>query len=422
VTQPATTDLSAPGTEDRRRAAPLNIVLVEFLPSGGMFQFSFQLAEALAAAGHSVRLLTGPDPELGSTTAGLQVVQAFPTWHPNGPDARGTRRRQLRRVWRAVLLIESWRRVVVVLHRSRPDVAQFGEFRYPLDMAAFWVAAHLPGARMLVDVAHNPIPYDVTSANQSVEKTGRLTRWLLSAAYAACDLVLVLGEGPRGDLLAHFPRVRRTAVAGHGTYASVLPPARTAPPSAAPPHALFFGSWTRYKNIPLMLDAFALVRRQLPEAGLTLAGPVMPDVDLEAIRAQAERIGNVDLRPGYVDLADLPELFDRHRVVLFTYETVNISGSVHMAYTFGRPVVATDVGSMADAVEHGETGLLTAPDAAAVAEGILLLLRDPATADRMGRAAALRAQQGASWSAVADRALAAYHDTLPPVQTRTRIT
>jgi glycosyltransferase involved in cell wall biosynthesis len=416
MTGSATTDRPATRSEDGRCAVPLKIVLVEFLPSGGMFQFSFQFAEALAAAGHSVRLLTGPEPELTSTTAGLQVVEAFPTWHPNEPHAQGARRHRLRRVWRAVLLVESWRRVIVVLRRSRPDVAQFGELRYPLDMAALWLAAHLPGARILVDVAHNPIPYDVTSARQSVEKTGRLTRWLLSAAYAACDLVLVLGEGPRADLLAHFPRVRRTAVAGHGDYALVLPPTRPGPPSAAPPHALFFGSWTRYKNIPLMLDAFALVRRELPEAGLTLAGPVMPDVDLEAIRAQAERIGNIDLRPGYVDLNDLPALFDRHRLILFTYETVNISGSVHMAYTFGRPVVATDVGSMADAVEHGETGFLTAPDPAALAEGILLLLRDRATADRMGLAAALRAQQGASWSAVGDRALAAYRDSLPPAQ------
>lgn len=126
-----------------------------------------------------------------------------------------------------------------------------------------------------------------------------------------------------------------------------------APPSAAPPHVLFFGAWTRYKNIPMLLDAFELVRRNLPEARLTLAGPVMTDIDLEAITARAQAIGHVDLIPGYVDLSDLPRLFASHRAVNFPYETVNISGSVHMAYTFGRPVVATDVGSMADAVEHG---------------------------------------------------------------------
>ena len=62
---------------------------------------------------------------------------------------------------------------------------------------------------------------------------------------------------------------------------------------------------------------------------------------LDDIAARAAAIGNVDLRPGYVAMEDLPTLFGAHRVVMFTYQTVNISGSVHMAYTFGRPVVAT---------------------------------------------------------------------------------
>ena len=91
----------------------------------------------------------------------------------------------------------------------------------------------------------------------------------------------------------------------------------------------------------------------IPEATLTLAGPVMPDIDLAAITTRAAAVGQVDLRPGYVPMEELPQLFGDQRVVMFTYETVNISGSVHMAYTFGRPVVATRVGSMGDVWRTG---------------------------------------------------------------------
>jgi glycosyltransferase involved in cell wall biosynthesis len=400
-----------PGPAD---APPLRIVLVEFLPSGGMYQFSFQFAEALAAAGHTVELLTGPDPELASSVPGLTVVEALPTWHPNERDEHRPLVRRLRRAWRALLLAESWRRVLVRARRDRPDVVQLGELRYALDSVALLTTARLAPGPAYVDVAHNPVPYDVTSTKE-VEKSGRLTRGLLARAYAACDLVLVLGEGPRRDLLAHFPRVRRTAVCGHGSYGSVVPgsDAAVTPASATGPQALFFGAWTRYKNIPLMLEAFALVREQLPGARLTVAGPVMPDVDLAAVTAQADLVGNVDLRPGYVDLADLAALFGSHRVVVYTYETVNISGSIHMAYTFGRPVVATDVGAMSDVVEDGVTGLLAAPDPAAVAAALLQLLTDPAAAGRMGAAASRRAEQEASWTDVADRAVTAYRSARP---------
>jgi hypothetical protein len=62
-----------------------------------------------------------------------------------------------------------------------------------------------------------------------------------------------------------------------------------------------------------------------------------------------------------------------------------------MAYTFGRPVVATDVGAMADSVRDGQTGLLVPPDPASVAQAMITML-DPATADEMGAAAARHAQ------------------------------
>src|SRR3954451_17890105 len=153
-------------------APPLRIALVEFLPSGGMFQFSFQFAQALATAGHRVELITGSAPELASDREGLQVLEALPTWHPNAPDPAGLVPRKLRRLVRAVRLVESWRRVLVHLRRTRPDVVQFGELRFPLDSLGLLLAARFGRAGAVVDVAPNPLPYDVRSKNQAVEKGG----------------------------------------------------------------------------------------------------------------------------------------------------------------------------------------------------------------------------------------------------------
>ncbi len=404
---------SAPVAADVSARPRLKIVLVEFLPSGGMFQFSFLFGQALARQGHEVLLLTGPDPELRSTTPGFEVVEIFPTWHPTADEGGSGLRRKARRLSRAVLLAESWRRATRFVRLLRPDIAQFGEFRYPLDTGMFLLLSRRCPGTALVDVAHNPLPYDVNGKTESVEKSGRLTRSMLGAAYRACKLVVVLGDGPRVNLLAAFPKLDRVAVVGHGDYSAVLASDSVPPPSAAPAHALFFGAWTKYKNLPLLLDAFELVRRRLPDARLTIAGPVMPDVELPAISRRAAGIGNVDLRPGYVPMAELPELFAAHRVVVFTYETVNISGSVHMAYTFGRPVVATDVGSMSDAVPDRVTGLLAAPDPAAVAAALVEVLDNPELADRLGAHAAQRVREAASWTAVAEKAVTSYRDVVP---------
>jgi hypothetical protein len=57
----------------------LRITLVEFNPSGGLFQFAVQLGEALADRGHDVELVTGPDPELASRRPNFRVVAQLPT-------------------------------------------------------------------------------------------------------------------------------------------------------------------------------------------------------------------------------------------------------------------------------------------------------------------------------------------------------
>ncbi len=99
---------------------PLRILVVEFLPSGGMFQFSFQFADALAAEGHQVQLLTGPDPELSSANPRLEVLAVLPTWHPNAQVGGPTWLRRPRRAFRAFQLLDSWRRVVAHVIRDPP--------------------------------------------------------------------------------------------------------------------------------------------------------------------------------------------------------------------------------------------------------------------------------------------------------------
>lgn len=387
-------------------AAHRRVLLVEFAPSGGLYQFTFQEGAALAGRGHHVVLVTGPNPELASLTPGFRVISRFPTWDPAAAEDIPDWRRRVRRGWRALLLAESWRRLVVLSRRTRPDVVQVSELRYPLDSLGALALARYGRAGVVVDVAHNPVPFDVSGSSAGVEKKGGLGGWLLSRAYATFNLVLVLSEGAREHLLAAFPGTRRTAVCGHGVFTALPPPGEREAfslPSSAGPSILFFGSWTRYKGLPLLLEAFAMVRARIPDARLIVAGPVMPDVDVAALTARAAEIGRVELRPGYVPLTDVSAVFDGARVVALPYSVVNVSGVVHLAYAFGRPVVATQVGAMADVVKDAVTGVLTETTAESFASGLLRVLEDDALADDYGEAAFRTLVGDSSWDAVAER-------------------
>ncbi len=64
------------------------------------------------------------------------------------------------------------------------------------------------------------------------------------------------------------------------------------------------------------------------------------------------------------------------------------------AALMARPVVASRVGGLAEVVADGETGLLVDKEnPAAVARAVTHLLKNPATAERLGQAARRRAQE-----------------------------
>lgn len=387
----------------------LCLTLVEFSPSGGLFHFALQLGEGLVGLGHDVELLTGRDPELLPRNPGLRLVAVLPTWHPHPAGLESRWRRKPRRVWRALCYLAAWGRTWRHLVRTKPDVVQFAEWRFPLDGVVVALLGRRLPRTVFAAVAHSPLPLVEQRNSGDLHKTGWALRHALAAAYAAMGVVFVLGRRSGAELLQAFPGVRRVVVIPHGdsgALLAVLPP----PASAAPRRALLFGTIARYKGVDLLLDAWSIVRAQDPGAELVIAGAPV-DVDVDALRARVTEVGGVELRLGYVPASAVTQLLGSVRVVVAPYRAANQSGVVHLAHTAGRPVVATDVGDLAAVIRHGETGLLVPPhDAAALAAALLLLLRDPAVADRLGRAGQDRLAAAASWRHVAAPVAAAYEE------------
>jgi glycosyltransferase involved in cell wall biosynthesis len=82
-----------------------------------------------------------------------------------------------------------------------------------------------------------------------------------------------------------------------------------------------------------------------------------------------------------------------------------------MAY--GRPVVATAVGGLLDAVEDGVTGrLVPAGDPNALRAAIEELLADEQLRHRLGAAAREAARSRFSWEAATEATIRAYRDAL----------
>jgi D-inositol-3-phosphate glycosyltransferase len=156
-----------------------------------------------------------------------------------------------------------------------------------------------------------------------------------------------------------------------------------------------------YKGLP---DAVEVVRR-LPDARLLVAGdPAMPLDDLQDAPRTEWRLGY--LTPGQLDRA----LSDA-TVAIFPYRAeLDQSGALLQALGAGVPVVAYDVGGLAEPItRYGAGRVVPAGDVDALANGVRELLTDP-DALQEARTGAERARAALTWDAAAARHLALYRE------------
>ncbi len=390
---------------------PLRIVLVEFSPSGGLFQFSFEMGTALAQAGHTVTLLTGPDPEFTSTVAGFDVAPVLPTWHP-GAGVEPSLVRKARRGVRALRHVAAWASVARFVRETRPDVLQWSEWRFALDGLLASAVASRRWAGICADLAHSPIPLEEQRGGSGPYRQGRLLYRGLGRGYLAMDAVMVLGSRSRAELLDAWPEVQRVEVIPHGDLRTL---AHDEPAAAGdcPERVVLFGALTGYKGIDVLLEAFTRIRSARPSATLLIAGPVVGDLNVAEMQMRAAAVEGVEFSPGYVPADDVARLVGGARLVAAPYTRSNSSGVVRLAQTLARPVVATDVGDLSGSVKDGETGLVVRPgDPEGLAEAVIRLLGDPRLATRMGAEGRRQLFAESSWELAAGRLVSIYRSAL----------
>lgn len=153
------------------------------------------------------------------------------------------------------------------------------------------------------------------------------------------------------------------------------------------------GRMVSIKRLDRLIDAFALVRRVCP-AHLYLIGDG-PERQALEVRAHAKGLEPHISFVGWVD--EVANWYAAADVIALSSDREGTPLALIEAAAAARPVVASDVGGVADVVGDGETGYLVPPDdVAEFADRVVRLLVDPQLAQLLGRAAPARAERFAA--------------------------
>jgi glycosyltransferase involved in cell wall biosynthesis len=158
------------------------------------------------------------------------------------------------------------------------------------------------------------------------------------------------------------------------------------------------------KDLHTLIRGFRRVHQELPAARLRLVGPTADAWYEASCRALVRRLGLGRCVTFAGPTGSPAGALADAAVVARSSISEGMPYPVLEAMMTGRPTVSTDVGGVAELV--GDTGLVVPPgDPAALATGLLALLRDPDRRRSLGQAAARRARSHFPL----DRMLRAYH-------------
>jgi alpha-1,3-rhamnosyl/mannosyltransferase len=161
-----------------------------------------------------------------------------------------------------------------------------------------------------------------------------------------------------------------------------------------------------HKNHATLVDAFAEVVRQVPDALLVLTGG--RDGEEDRVRDQIDRLGlrSRVRRTGRISSSDVAALYRIASVVAVPsrYEGFGLPAAEAMAY--GAPVVAADATALPEVV--GDAGCLVDPDdVAGWAAALVALLLDEGDRQRLAAAGTVQAERY-TWAANAAALVDAY--------------
>jgi glycosyltransferase involved in cell wall biosynthesis len=200
-----------------------------------------------------------------------------------------------------------------------------------------------------------------------------LNRLTLRIQYHLCDHLFVHTEQMRRELRTHFAISKaKVSVIPFGINSTVPNTALTSSEArkrlglvGSHKVVLFFGNIAPYKGLEYLVDALALLASRDPDYRLIIAGqPKNSEPYWNAIQrrlSEPELRARVVERIEYVPDVDTEIYFKATDVLVLPYVHIFQSGVLFLAYNFGLPVIASDVGSLRDDIVVGRTGFVCKP-------------------------------------------------------------
>jgi D-inositol-3-phosphate glycosyltransferase len=337
-----------------RRSTECNVAL---LTGGDDKSYALGLASALVAKGISLDFI-GSDKVDGPELHNTLLI--------NFLNLRGDQRENVSFGKKALRILAYYWALIRYAASARPPIFHIlwnNKFEH-FDRTLLMLYYRLFGKRVIL-TAHN------VNTRKRDGRDSWFNRLSLSIQYRLCHHILVHTAAMKDELVADFGIVSpRVSVIPFGIN-------NTSPTTALGREGarerigvgrcektlLFFGQIAPYKGLEYLIAAMSELAKEDKELGLIIAGRIKPGYASywNAIQSEISRAGlekRIIQHVRFIPEAEVELYFKAADAVVIPYVEIFQSGVPFLSYSFGLPVIATDVGSLRNDIIEAKTGFL----------------------------------------------------------------
>lgn len=288
--------------------------------------------------------------------------------------------------------------MIDMIRKSQPDVLHVQETNDPWYDLTLLLNQMPPLVTTIHDVFRHP-------GDKGAVPGSEFTR---QVAFHRSQQLIVHAQLLKDALVQQFkiPQ-QRVNVLSHGElgslYQKLVPTNKV---TREPKTILFYGRIWPYKGLKYLLEAMPLVVEQIPDVKLIIAGR---GENIEQYFTQDCQPKHYEILNRFIRDDEVASLFERSAAVILPYIEASQSGVAAVAYSMGTPIIASNIGGLAEMIRHEQDGLLVPPaNARALADAIIRLLTDPVLQQQFQFAGLERTQKDLCWSNVAAQTIEVY--------------
>lgn len=169
------------------------------------------------------------------------------------------------------------------------------------------------------------------------------------------------------------------------------------------------GNIRRVKGHDIFIEAAALIIRQFPNVSFSIAGDVLDPAYFEELQTLVRKLGLTSYFHFTGGVTNLREHLATADIFVLPSRSEGFSNAIIEAMAASLPVVATNVGGNAEAVQDRVSGFIVPPeDPEGLAVAVTKLLSDPSSAKAMGAAGRRLAMEKFTTEAMMGQTTATY--------------